>query len=624
MDDPTLLAEDSRSRLAVGTILAERYRIVALLGEGGMGAVYQAEHVHMQKTFAVKVLHAQMTELEEAVKRFEREAVAAGRIDHPNIATATDFGRLPNGAFYLVLEYIAGKNLREVLSEEGALPLERSLGIARQVALGLTAAHAANVVHRDLKPDNIMLVQREAGVESIKILDFGIAQVKGDEKNPAPVTQFGAIFGTPQYMAPEQAQGLPVDARVDLYALGLILDEMLRGKPTFEASDLMALLSKQLIEKPPPLPAGTPEAVSNLVTQLLEKNSADRLQSAEEVAARLDTLLGIRLPLLSVAQTQLGGSHSVVRRFLTGPSVRGVSRAQALGGALVLLVVALFVTGLCSSSKTSRTINTHAGPGQSSNRSAQPKMSTDPDDKSEAKNRKVAPDSQLDAKLERLVAQARDGNRTAVDALELRADDERSKSEWLGLAQGRLKLNQVANGLVALEHALDADGNQTLTPALLSTLRARAEEANDGAKILKFAAEHLKSDGADLLFHTWTSTPLVTDATRQAKDLLFSDSVKQNWSPALSIALDLRASTSCEESKNLLARAVEHADERSTKRLRDLKSETGCGANKKDDCYPCLRDVSERLDAAILQAQMKKAPAFDAGRQRRGIFSRWF
>jgi len=632
--------EQAGQYLPPGTLIAERYRIEALLGEGGMGAVYKAQHVHMQKTFAVKVLHRQMTTLEEAVRRFEREAVAAGRIDHPNIASATDFGRLPDGSFYLVLEFVGGQTLRALLAERGALSVERALSITRQAALGLGAAHAVSVVHRDLKPDNIMLVEREAGVELVKVLDFGIAQVKGDDAKQAPVTQFGAIFGTPQYMAPEQAAGQEVDQRADLYALGLILDEMLRGAPTFQANDLMALLSKQLVEAPPLLPVSVPEAVQTLVAHLLQKDVGARVQSAEELVSRLDSLLGIRAPLGSV-ELGRGSAHTerfvpqsagrgllekaqpyvkraqatwgrlasvlyarcvklpVLGSFLEGPAFFGISRARTLS-ALVLLVLAsslvlLLRTGPQSSPRNRSGASVTATDGAS-----------DPEDETPA-------DEQLDPKLSKLLRLARTGDQTALDALELRKDSERSQAEWLALAEGRLKKHAIEKALAAIDQALAKDSTLRLSPKLLSGLRAHVDKPEFGVKILNFAASKLKSAGADLLFNTYAATSLVTEATRQAKLLLFSADVKQHWSEALNVALALRAADSCEGSKKLLDQAIQYADERSLKPLKDLASETGCGANKRSDCYPCLRDT-EKLGAAITQAQMNKAPRYEEGR----------
>ena len=207
----------------VGTIVSERYRIERVLGEGGMGAVYLAEHVLMHKRLAVKVLHPEMIGLPDVVRRFEREALAASHIDHPNVAAATDFGKLEDGSFFLVLEYVEGKNLYDVLSD-GPLPAERALRVAHQIASALARAHALGIVHRDLKPENVMLVERDGDPDFVKVLDFGIAKVSAAPSSPRPgrtasgpsITRAGAVFGTPEYMAPEQALGHEVDARADL------------------------------------------------------------------------------------------------------------------------------------------------------------------------------------------------------------------------------------------------------------------------------------------------------------------------------------------------------------------------------------------------------------------------
>src|SRR5690606_8292067 len=192
-----------------------------LLGEGGMGQVYRAQHVHMRKTVAIKVLHRELTMQPEIVARFEREAVAAARIEHPHVAAATDFGQLPDGSFYLVLEFIEGRSLTALWAEHGRLPPARALAIARQVCDALDAAHSAGIVHRDLKPDNVMLLAREGDADFVKVLDFGIAKLQSDDTSGQPaLTKAGTVFGTPEYMAPEQAQGAGVDARSDLYTLG--------------------------------------------------------------------------------------------------------------------------------------------------------------------------------------------------------------------------------------------------------------------------------------------------------------------------------------------------------------------------------------------------------------------
>jgi serine/threonine-protein kinase len=236
------------------------------------------------------VLHKQLTHLDEVVARFEREAIAAANIGNPHVATATDFGRLDDGSFYLVLEYLSGKSLASLL-KEGPLPTERALGIALQICRALEAAHAAGIVHRDLKPDNVMLIDKQGQQDYVKVLDFGIAKVPVDaDRSGANLTRVGVVFGTPGYMSPEQSVGQVVDHRTDLYALGVILYEMLASRLPFDTDNLPELLAKQVASTPPPLPDHVDSAVSALVMRLLDKTADARPRDAEEVRRLLEEL----------------------------------------------------------------------------------------------------------------------------------------------------------------------------------------------------------------------------------------------------------------------------------------------------------------------------------------------
>ncbi len=258
------IAARSRAATLVGTVISQRYRIVDLLAMGGVGAVYLAEHVHMQKHVAVKVLHPDSAGLPDLVARFEREAVAGAHVQHPNVAAATDFGELPDGSFFLVLEYVRGTTLREVI-RRGPLPSARTARIGRQIAAGLGAAHAMGIVHRDLKPRNVMLIEGER--DMVKLIDFGIARLDLKQvsavaaSRAAPIddriTTSGAVFGTIAYLAPEAALGMDtVDARADLYALGVVLYEMLAGKHPFETNDPVALFKMHAQRPVPPSRSG--------------------------------------------------------------------------------------------------------------------------------------------------------------------------------------------------------------------------------------------------------------------------------------------------------------------------------------------------------------------------------
>jgi len=269
-----------------------------------MGKVYAAEHVMMRKRLAVKILHRELTAVPEVVARFEREAMAAANIEHPNVAAATDFGKLSDGSVFLVLEFVQGRNLRDEIAK-GPMPVERALNIARQIAAALAAAHALEIVHRDLKPENVMLIEKGGDSDFVKVLDFGIAKVpigeNSDERSGKPITKVGMVFGTPEYMAPEQALGQTVDGRADIYALGVILYEMVAGVRPFSSKSPVGILGQQLSKPPPPISERVPglhvpPAVEHLLAHLLARESSERTENAAEAVQAIDALLGSTPP----------------------------------------------------------------------------------------------------------------------------------------------------------------------------------------------------------------------------------------------------------------------------------------------------------------------------------------
>ena len=292
-----------------------------------MGRVYAAEHVLMRKRLAIKVLHRELTTMSEVVARFEREAMAAANIEHPNVAAATDFGKLPDGAVFLVLEYVQGKSLRDEIAG-GPIAPERALHICRQIAAGLGSAHALDIVHRDLKPENVMLVEKGGDPDFVKVLDFGIAKVpigdvphRNDTPAHTPITKAGMVFGTPEYMAPEQALGQTVDGRADLYALGVILYEMLSGSRPFSSQSQVGILGQQLSKTPPKISDRAPgiivpPAVEAVAMRLLQRESSERYQSAAEVVDVINRLLA-PIP-----------GRGAVRNFRNACNVSGVASAR--------------------------------------------------------------------------------------------------------------------------------------------------------------------------------------------------------------------------------------------------------------------------------------------------------
>lgn len=273
----------------IGQVIAERYRVLELLAEGGMGAVYIAEHLTLHKDVALKVVHPEHAGNEELIARFAREAMATSRIDHPNVISAMDFGTLPDGTAYLAVQLVRGPSLTRVLKAEKRMHWARASLLGAQIADALNEAHGHGIIHRDLKPDNVLLQFRDDGSEVVKVLDFGVAKFGPESKVPlsarTDVTQVGMVVGTPGYMAPEQTIGNPADERSDLYALGVILWEAIVGRPLWSAHDLQGLVERQMSETPAPLRAASgdmtiPDELEALVIALLARRAEERPNSA--------------------------------------------------------------------------------------------------------------------------------------------------------------------------------------------------------------------------------------------------------------------------------------------------------------------------------------------------------
>jgi serine/threonine-protein kinase len=301
----TTVAADAPPDPLVGRVLDDKYRLDARLGEGGMGSVYRATHLLIERPVAVKVLNPRLVTDEAAKERFSREARAAGRLQHSNAVAVTDFGETRDGLAYLVMELLEGKPLREVLAREAPLDPARAVSIMLQISAAVAAAHEAGIIHRDLKPGNIFVVQRPSAPYIVKVLDFGIAKLADDSVDGNPVntlTGTGVMIGTPRYMSPEQCDGAQLTPASDVYSLGVILYEMLAGQTPFTGVSPLALALKHSSESPPPLREvvqNVPPALEAVMLHALEKSPPERPQDAGE----------FRRELFAVAE-RLGLEHS--------------------------------------------------------------------------------------------------------------------------------------------------------------------------------------------------------------------------------------------------------------------------------------------------------------------------
>jgi len=350
----------------LGCVIDGRYRVESVLGEGGMGIVYGCKHKHIEKKIAIKILRADLARDPEVTSRFLNEARAASSIGNPHIIDISDFGILPDGSTYFVMEYLDGQPLSQVVATSGALPLPRLLHIARQLAEGLSAAHHADIVHRDLKPDNIFLVSHGAEPDFVKILDFGIAKVSTAEGR---ITRAGTVFGTPHYMSPEQAAGTPVDLRGDIYAFGVILYELASGRLPFDADNFMGILSQHMYKAPtpfgslvPPLAEPISAGLEAIVLKCLSKPPEQRYASVDALIEDLDRLRDGQTPLAVAEVSTRTAEYSVPLDYFKRDTQPEVPRPRRLSQQLTMylgvfaILVAVGIASALIAKSTSREV----------------------------------------------------------------------------------------------------------------------------------------------------------------------------------------------------------------------------------------------------------------------------
>lgn len=363
----------------IGTTIDDRYEVLGTLGEGGMGTVYHVRHRLLGRQLALKALRADLARDGDLGQRFIREARAAASVAHPNVVQITDFGNLPSGQPYFVMELLVGESLSAILRKGGPLPAARATRLLTQIVDALGAAHAAGVVHRDLKPDNILICPGPSG-DIVKVLDFGLAKVAGQSR----LTKAGVVFGTPYYMSPEQASGDPVDERADIYALGVVMYEMFTGRVPFEADTFMGVLTKHIYVEPTP-----PSVILGGMAALGALEQITLTCLAKKPERRFQSMHALGEELSRVARFGDDGSFSVAPLELREPrqahrladelelpsvvEMRAAERGRVserrpptwtlvvFGIAAVAVLIALFSLRARSSSSTARSADRHLG-----------------------------------------------------------------------------------------------------------------------------------------------------------------------------------------------------------------------------------------------------------------------
>jgi len=341
--------EDAPENKLVGQTIDGRYEVEGVLGEGGMGLVYKARHIVLNKPLAIKVLRPDVSRDEEIITRFRQEAQSASAIGNQHIIDISDFGTLPDGSTYFVMEFLNGVDLTGAIEEAAApaaepgepvtrsgMEAKRIVHVTKQLCRALGAAHEAGIVHRDLKPDNIYLIKRGGDSNFVKVLDFGIAKVGGSSSK---LTRAGQVFGTPHYMSPEQCAGSGVDHRTDIYAIGIIMYEMATGEVPFDADNLMGILTKHLYEEATPprqLVPSIPEELELVILKAMTKQADTRYQTMEELLQDLERVeAGVgTMARETTTSFQTSGATSIEAPALGG----GKSKMPLIAGLAVLLI----------------------------------------------------------------------------------------------------------------------------------------------------------------------------------------------------------------------------------------------------------------------------------------------
>jgi serine/threonine-protein kinase len=316
------LLDDDGDDSRIGTLLGDHYRVIEKLGAGGMGTVYLVLHVNLKKKFAAKILHPESADQPEAVARFQKEAISASRLDHENIVNVVHFGTSADGTVYLVMEYLRGRPLAQLMAR-GMLPLEDVARIVVPLCRGLAAAHRSGIVHRDLKPENVFVSRRDTG-DTVKILDFGVSKIKEGIFQDRRLTQTGDVLGSPLYMSPEGSRGdADVDGRADIYSVGVMLYEMCVGHVPFSAENYLRVLHQHISEAPASPRAARPdlpETVERIVMRALAKEPGERFQTADELAdAMIAALPGVDLR----APLSVSGAVGPMPMPVLAPTPRG-------------------------------------------------------------------------------------------------------------------------------------------------------------------------------------------------------------------------------------------------------------------------------------------------------------
>lgn len=595
-----------------GKLLSERYLIEKCLGFGGMGSVWRAEHTLMKKTVAVKVLHSDAIGYGEAVERFRREAQAAAHIQHPNVCVATDFGEMEDEGFFLVMEYLEGQSLDQILAKKGRLSLQRAIPIINQILAALSQAHQLGVIHRDLKPENIMLIERDGNPDFVKIMDFGIARVPTDEEQgDARLTRVGRVYGTPMYMSPEQASGATdIDQRTDLYALGVMLFEMLSGEPPFVHKSSARVMAMHLTEPPPSLRERAPEvriprALDQLILEMMAKDPAERPASASEVRARLEQIAkragGWSLVDATREITNIMARPAGMGAAQTSNRLGGILQNRKTLGIVSAALIALLLVVAFSFMRAGPPELSAEDHGELSQHLGEERLQFLED---------------IDAR-DVIHAMAMGNTEHAIERLR-ELIDEHEPNPHLYFLHGRANAGAEdwTPALLSYQRALEIEPDYAASERLIDDLLEpfRVAEDEDAALAQKLLIEHVPLEEANRHLSLLARLGENAAVRKRAYEALSEHERLgdlEDWNRA---SIELRFANGCNDHRRRIQEIVDTQNPRGLEVLRYYQAyrRTGCGQGNRQDCYGCIRkDIDEAILAIEENLPTDDSPAAD-------------
>jgi serine/threonine protein kinase len=649
--------KDSVPDIAPGTMIEGKYEILDVLGKGGMGTVYKAHHKFIHKDVAIKMLNPQLSNAEQIVMRFQREAMASARIEHINVCQVTDSGRTPDGQLYIVMELLHGMSLQKIIAVEAPLSVSRIIGISRQICSALDKAHEMKIIHRDLKPENVMVHRKEDGSEIIKIMDFGIAKVALDDLPATQLTTAGMVFGTPHYISPEQATGDPVDVRSDLYSLGCIMYEMATGGKPYEADTVGGLLRKHVTSEIPKITAsgkGSPaklEKLSGLVIRLMSKIPDDRPSTARDVLNLLDKIEKEEIAdenIATAATIIVEKGEAEVARFAT--FVKDIfkslltfrvkkARARAMGlvdqvmlpsilrfaavvrkypfilalwlivllGLLTMLLAGLVLVlklsvgeggwkaGETAKPKTSESITVPPHGGGKSGKKGEVKVQGEP------KETKVDPNAEIIKSLKLSEVGKNEEALLILESLTTNIELVSKPSFLFQLAVMRSKMGKHDVALDAVERCYQVQKTCTRLPPIQDVLLLALMNKDTSERASRYVAKYATDATVakvEVMAREDSRKWLRSAAFDALQEGGFLKGLEK-WSR--DTILFVNSSGKCKNKKDLLKTIREDGDPRALKALGLFSSRSGCGFLGLQDCFKCFRSELEKTVQALRQ-----------------------